>query len=293
MPDPVDLSAAAAQRCSLVTVAWGDPAWPNYGAGVDPEGGIVRYAVWAEPITIGADVYQPVESIAAPRVKRDGGARDQPVTMTVPDDAEPARSILGFQSLRKDVTIAECDPSDPVGTVRTIGVWRVAHSSARPGGAVELTLAGAKDDLGASLGVSIQPQCPWELGDRTCGVDLALYTVSVLIDSVSGLRLTSAALASAVVPAGVALADGWARFGRASRGGLVYPIADHAGDTLTLYDFAPAAWAGQTISIVAGCDKTIAACRNPFNNEEFFGGAGIALPQYHPLFNDRPTAVTP
>lgn len=72
--------------------------------------------------------------------------------------------------------------------------------------------------------------------------------------------------------------DGWADYGTVTfssgqNAGSSYTVKRHAGGVLTLTRgplFVPAA--GDTISVLPGCDKTLTTCRNKFGNEARFRG---------------------
>ena len=49
---------------------------------------------------------------------------------------------------------------------------------------------------------------------------------------------------------------------------------------------APSSWAGETLVIHGGCDKTIETCRDRWNNESQFSGYGYSIPPYNPVLEN-------
>jgi hypothetical protein len=80
----------------------------------------------------------------------------------------------------------------------------------------------------------------------------------------------------------------WHR-GYASRDGIDIGIRDWSSGTPTRFIFVrevPADWVGQSVVVTPGCDKTPGVCNARWSNLARFGGAGIAIPPYHPVFED-------
>ena len=48
----------------------------------------------------------------------------------------------------------------------------------------------------------------------------------------------------------------------------------------------PLSWAGQSVTLVSGCDKLLTTCRTIHNNESRFMGLGIAMVGYNPLYEN-------
>lgn len=58
------------------------------------------------------------------------------------------------------------------------------------------------------------------------------------------------------------------------------------GTSFITSEAMPASWEGQTINLVAGCDKQLETCRTIHNNEEHFSGWGYSMIDYDPQFED-------
>lgn len=110
-----------------------------------------------------------------------------------------------------------------------------------------------------------QSQCNHPLYGTGCGVNKNLFRLSVVLDGVSGMQVTAAALAGQ--------ADGWWSNGwlQDSSGAIRWILA-HAGDTIQLVAAIAGLAPGDTVSVYAGCDRTEATCRTKFSNLDRFGG---------------------
>jgi uncharacterized phage protein (TIGR02218 family) len=126
-----------------------------------------------------------------------------------------------------------------------------------------------------------QRNCRHALYGKGCGVNKEDYALAGRVDSVSGLTL--------VVPEAAGEASGW------FTGGVVeFPdgsfrmITAHSGSSVTLsrasrfvVDSIPASGYGQnygeyyggvSVTLYPGCDRTMATCKNKFNNLDNNGG---------------------
>lgn len=118
-------------------------------------------------------------------------------------------------------------------------------------------------------------------GDEPCGVDPAGYTATASVESVTSNRLIKA-------PALAQIID---YFGG---GRLTWTSGENIGDVAHVAQYAPGLVvllrpaglpiaAGDTFSIVAGCDHTVGTCAAKFNNAINFQGEPL-LPGFDPWF---------
>lgn len=123
--------------------------------------------------------------------------------------------------------------------------------------------------------LTYQPLCNWALYGAGCGVLVASFTDTVVLDSVSGVTVVAAAFASRP--------NGWYRNGYfTDPGGELRMIVNHVGNTLTLISPYAALAAGQTVKATAGCDRLKPTCKTKFNNyDRFFGFPDV--PQTNPF----------
>lgn len=295
MADPIMHSSADRQQAVLVTFAWGDPTWPGLpgqSQAARPEGGVARYTDSAAAIVSDGKVYLPLPALRVEAVESDGGAEDKPFRVSLPGGDGTAQSVEPFRTVartkvRIDVRVEVCDPAAPNasdgGREEVARGWVAAWTRGRSAGAVELECATAKRMLTRACGLKCDAACAWTLGDAQCAVDLSGYTFRGRVTAVSRRVITCSALNTTPTVGAITLPAGWARFGKAVRGGLSIPIVDHSGANATLRWEAPASWANAWVSIVAGCDKSVAVCRARFANEGRYGGFGSAIPAYQPL----------
>lgn len=116
----------------------------------------------------------------------------------------------------------------------------------------------------------IRERCSWALGDAGCGVNLASFTtVEAVADTSSSdaIKMGDATVAeSPIVVGGTATFTSGVLNGqrRNIASTFVYPPVKFGFRVVPPFSAAPAI--GDTVSIVFGCDKTIATCRDVFSN---------------------------
>lgn len=296
-------SAADGALAVLVTLSWGSPQWPGYALGRDPEGGVVRYTDWPSPLTFSTTghVFAPVEAMKVTLGEAHGGAQDEPFTLRIPGapgvaDAtgaitgggvEPFVNALRYGEAACECTVEEADPADATGATRLV-LARGTLKESRPvdrSALIDATFAGIRRRAEVALGLLIDSSCNSQFGDAACGRVLGDYSFPSKVTSIVGRTVKAAILATTPTVNGKTLTSSWGRFGRAVRGGVSIPIADHAPgtDTVTLEYEPPPGWLDRFVIFAAGCNKSIDACRNSFDNEASFTGLGVAIPPENPL----------
>lgn len=116
------------------------------------------------------------------------------------------------------------------------------------------------------------PGCSAAFGDARCGVNTAAYTVSGLIESVdaSGLVITDSANITAAVNT---YAYGLLTMTSGDSSGYSIEIKSSTVGTVTLQQRLPfGVSAGDTFTLVQGCNKSLATCRDAYNNVVNFRG---------------------
>lgn len=101
--------------------------------------------------------------------------------------------------------------------------------------------------------------CQHSLYDSGCTVNEADHQVTDTIDSVSGSTVTMTAISGSY-------ADGWFSGGILRTGDNSRFIVAHAGNTITLSRPLKELEAGLSVDLSPGCDRTMATCRDKFNN---------------------------
>lgn len=142
------------------------------------------------------------------------------------------------------------------------------------GGAFRAELRGMTEALNQVQGRVLQPNCGATLGDARCKVDLSAHSVEIGLVAQEGGRILT-------VPAG-SDATGWYALGHVTvLDGLAKGLAgriktDRVAGTVRRVELwqelgiAPAS--GDRLLLVAGCNRTAAACRGKFRNYANFRG---------------------
>ena len=146
----------------------------------------------------------------------------------------------------------------------------------RSGVGFHVEMRGLTHKLDKVTGRRFQHQCDAVLGDGKCGVDLSTgaYSVDGSVISASGTKIN--------VNGGESYQSHWFSNGivkitSGSADTLILPIKSHLQtDTsarLILRQPAPAALqAGDMVTLIAGCDRKFATCRDKFSNQLNFRG---------------------
>lgn len=242
----------------------------------------------------GSDVeYLPVPAMDIEFQNQDGGVDSRPIFVTVPSDLDPIDKMSTQTFAETEITVLEGDFTAPTDTPRVAFVGIVSKTRAHFRGKsklIKVDVIGRKafwKDV--SLGIKATDRCPWFFGDHVCGFNLATETITETVDTVIGTELILLSLAND---------DSGGGNGRYTRGyvefeGLRILVRSHdIGNKRLIMAKSPPqipgyTWAGQLVTIVAGCDKSIEACEF-WGRQAFFGGIGRQMPSYNPLLEDRP-----
>jgi len=141
----------------------------------------------------------------------------------------------------------------------------------REDGAFRAELRGQSHALKHTATESYSTTCRAELGDRRCKRSLNAFERTVEVDAVVD-SITFDASGLSGDP------NGWYELGRirwhiGANGGLVSDVRGNVDGRVTLFQELPAPIApGDVFTITAGCIKTLAVCRNKFDNVANFRG---------------------
>ncbi len=153
----------------------------------------------------------------------------------------------------------------------TTGEVRVTRDEA-----FTLELRGLKQALQRTRGVVTQKTCRYRLGDTACSVNLAPYTRTGTVSSVTSPRVFTSSGLAAGSPTFAAgwFAEGVITFSTGLNVGLSRKVKAYTagGQIECLAPFPFAVVNGDAFEIVAGCGKRLEDCRNKFNNVLNFGG---------------------
>ncbi len=274
-------------------------------------GGEQFYTDWTSDVPFGGKIYLSFPDIEVKLPANDGLFGEKVCSISIPLD-----SNLSHFSQR----ISNGQPHAPVAVV----VREIMRSTA-PGpsqnvnkpfvGEIQTTIRNVRGRVDKikinclpikalladiALGLPATVTCGNNLGDAGCKVDLLddNRTVSVVVASIDGLEVTIDSQATVEAKPDRFFHRGFVQFEGLNI--TVRDWVDSAPLKLQLVRQAPAHWVGQTISLVAGCDHTLAVCKARFlppggapvgttGNESNFNGRGIAMPPYHPVFEEGPS----
>lgn len=279
---------SAIQRTVAVEFLWGSSS-------------AARYIRWTDNVTINGDVYTADGVLTAALKQAMGGtAKDEQVEVLIPTSKEPIASALKpYKHSKVSVRIMEVDPNNANATVRTLFFGKIQQitSSANSRGIAKVLVSGIKARLAlAKLGVQATTTCQHVFGDELCGFDLAAAKMSGTVNTV-GVDSKDTRISIDLVGSVTGL-SGNSRFARGfvEVDGTRIMIRQVVSlgpnpDPLIVLDLAevpnPATWTGASASVAPGCDKSLAACRDPFRDrEESFLGLGFGMPAYNPTFEE-------
>lgn len=115
---------------------------------------------------------------------------------------------------------------------------------------------------------SYQKNCPHLLYGTACGVDPVLHKVTTAAKTVSGVTVSAP-----ISPADGYYAGGMVTYTSVHSGTVERRfIAGNTGGTLTLDRYPYGLLVGQSFELWPGCDRTLADCKDKFNNIANFGG---------------------
>ena len=133
-----------------------------------------------------------------------------------------------------------------------------------------IEVRGLMQSLSQGIGELYSPSCRAELGDLRCGVNLAGFTVSGSVTSVTNNQI--------FVDSSRTESDGYFNFGKITftsglNNGLSMEIKKFTGNELTLvlpmpYNIA----VNDSFSLISGCDKSFGVCAAKFSNAANFRG---------------------
>ena len=126
------------------------------------------------------------------------------------------------------------------------------------------------------VGKTCSPTCRATLGDTDCGVSLGSYTFSGTVSAVTSASQFSTGSTGIVGKPAYYFAYGVVKFTSGNNNGKSLEVRNHDTNNPMLFtlveplSFTPAV--GDTFTVVAGCDRTLATCKAKFSNVLRFRG---------------------
>lgn len=265
-------------------------------------GGTAYYTDWTSDVPYNGNLYISTPDMEVKLPTNDGLFGEQPCNVSIPlvtgvsaNDTFASRISNGQPHATIDCTVQEIlkstlpGPSQNVNTTFQGQVHDVNRNYRGRRDKVKMTCLPIKARLASiANGIPCHHLCSNNLGDASCKINLAVSnrSVSAVIASIDGREVTMAANGLLAGSPDRFFHRGYIKFEN-----LYIGIQDWRSATSLVFNMVrqpPAHWDGETVLVVAGCDKSIEVCRARFSNEGNFLGLGYAMPSYHPNFEDAP-----
>lgn len=239
------------------------------------DGVVLRFTEHDRDLVIGGDTYYATASFDASSIKASGDLSidDLDVQGAFDSDYIRAEDVLAGKYNGATFVVAEV-LWDNLAPGEDVLRWGWLGRVREVGGAFVAELLGPTVRLNKPLLQTYQPSCRAVLGDSRCGVSLAAHTQSGTVLTVTNRRTFTVSGVS--VPSGddTYFQGGLLTF--TSTGdleGVSMEVQDFDGTTVDLILSVPFdIQAGDTFDIVAGCDHSLATCRDRFDNVLNFRG---------------------
>jgi uncharacterized phage protein (TIGR02218 family) len=119
-----------------------------------------------------------------------------------------------------------------------------------------------------------QSNCPWSFGDSNCDPSGGIAAFTQSFTAKSGSTQWTLTPVSAFSQGTGYFSQGVVKCLTGANAGLSQTVKlhDSSGNLQLMVPFLLAPSAGDTFSVVAGCDKSLSTCQTKFNNASHFGG---------------------
>jgi uncharacterized phage protein (TIGR02218 family) len=141
-------------------------------------------------------------------------------------------------------------------------------------GSYRVEINGLTQALQASIGELTSPDCRATFGDTRCGASLATWRDTYTLASVTDAR-TLVLTGPNQLTGAATYANGLLEVMDGPAAGWTMEVRDWTAGTLTLGLYLPLTAlpvAGNSVRVTAGCDKSLATCRDVFSNTINFQG---------------------
>lgn len=239
---------------------------------------VIRYTDAERPITHAGEVYTPTPIDRG--VSNNAGTLDRSsMEIKLPRNASVAELYRVYPPSKPVfVTMFEGEAEDPDAQFKAFWHGRVMGCG-WSGSEAKLSAEPISTSMvRVGLRRNYQYMCPHVLYGSKCQASKAAASVSATVESVTGrvVRLTLPLANSTHYPGGMI------EWGTESR-----TILSTDGRDFTLTGIVPTLSAGDTVSVVKGCDHTLPACRAIHSNNLRFGGHPW-IPLKNPISNVSP-----
>lgn len=262
-------------------------------------GGSSYYTDWTSDVDFGGNTYLSTPEMEVKLPINDGlfGENECRIALPISSDSTDftVRVSNGQPHAKTTCTVREVlkptipGPSQTVNTLFVGAVHIVDSNHRQRQDKVMIRCLPIKARLATiSMGIPCYHLCGNNLGDASCKVNLSTgqRTVAAVVETIDGREVTMETNGLLSASPDRFFHRGYIKFEN-----LFISIQDwRSADPLKFFLVRqpPAHWDGATVSVVAGCDKSVETCRARFSNEANFLGMGYAMPSYHPNFEDAP-----
>lgn len=205
-----------------------------------------------------------------------------PILVDLLQSAEPLGPVMVTIKQKIVQAIAVGGNTDDTLVLFEGRVSKVVRNHAGRTDAIAVYVQSTRARLKTALGLVATDQCAFPFGDqKTCKVAIGPLQNNGTM-TVVGIDAT---ITGATVPGSSPQRDNYYRGGYVKKDDLRILIRDWVYTSPTIFRLTqvpPAAWAGATVQLTPGCDKSRISCRDRWNNEVNFGGFGYAMPAYDP-----------
>ncbi len=231
------------------------------------------FTTFDRDLVVGGVTYRADGALTPSSVASGAGlATDSMDIAGILDSAEIAEADIDgglYDHARVDVSVCNwADVSQGVVSIRRGWLGQIARAGAH----YVAELRGLHDLLQRPVGVYYTPECRFDLGDASCGVNLAALTVTGAVTSV----IDHARFAdSARTEGDNVFAYGKLTWTSGANFGLAMEVKSWVAATKTFALWLPmpnAIAVGDAYTVYPGCDKRFATCRDTFSNGANFGG---------------------
>lgn len=292
---PIVLDIAAKRAITLVEFSFG--SGPTF----------VRYTDVDGDVTFETNTYLSMPTMEIRMAPYTGLLKERPVEITLDSDAFTDPLSLGEAhapvKVRVVVLLESSNPGTPPDQVMELYKGQVSITIRNASGnadRIKLKCTMWKQESNRPSGLQCNSQCFYQFQGKGCVVDSppgSLSFISAVTPSipatvvVTALTVLGTLLTTAADPPGGPFTDDLFHRGFLEFDGLKVGIREW-NRPANIREFllekpAPSSWVGQVLTLHQGCDKSILTCENRYANGDFFGGMGIGIRDYNPIFEVR------
>lgn len=266
-----------------VEFKWGDPSSPSY----------TRYTNWDSDVTISGNSFTSQKKLKVTLPEDRGTLSISPATIVLPfGDAISSAVAVGDPAAPVTVTLYEVVLSPDEVSSDTFIVFKGRVTSAVKNyqskkGLVAYKAVRSLGRLDVPLGMPCNAQCTFQFTGNGCEISPSGLAQTGTLEAFNNQRVAEISGLTQPPFFGGGSVDSYWRKGYVEKDGIRISIKDWNvayPDIFQLSRLPPASWDGASVTVFPGCDKTAATCADQWNNIDNFGGFGIGMPAYKPIF---------